>query len=466
MKIINRIMISSALLVFLSLVSLLGGLSLIILLLPDDPGKEILDKNVFQVEETIKNFDTSKEDWDTLNRQLSSLGYKLLVMENGRVVSSGLSDNDSQGQIINSLRSLETEQSMLAGKVKDMTFVAVSDGIHSIFAVGGKASKHNKNGFDFPIVFLISCLIVIAVILFFSQIFTKKMAWRILQPLNALAEGAKRIENGDLSKLIIYTGNDEFASVCTAFNHMQKHLLIEQEKNAAYEKARKDLIAGISHDLRTPLTSVKGYIKGLRDGVASTHEKREQYLSIAYKKACEMDELLQKLLYFSNLETGKLPLSLEVQDLGDFVYQFADNMQSEFDQKNIKLNVDVSPGPHPVRIDPQQMNRVLMNLTENAIKYANREDLVLRISVWREEGMEHLLFADNGQGVPEEHLPRLFEQFWRGDEARSTKNGEGSGLGLYIVKYIVEAHGGFVTAKNDSGLQIKISLPCGKEETS
>ena len=79
--------------------------------------------------------------------------------------------------------------------------------------------------------------------------------------------------------------------------------------------------------------------------------------------------------------------------------------------------------------------------------------------------MEHLLFADNGQGLPEEHLPDLFERFWRGDEARSAKNGEGSGLGLYIVKYIVEAHGGFVTAKNDNGLQIKISLPCVKEGT-
>lgn len=466
MKIINHIMFSSALLVFLSLVSLLGGLGIIILLLPNDPGKEVLDKNVFQVRETINKFDTAKEDWNGLNSQLSKHGYKLLLMENGRVVFSGLSDSDSQGRIINSLNSLESEQSMLAGKVQDKTFVAVADGKYSIFAIGGKANNLNKpNGMDFPQLFLISCLIVVAVILLLSQLFTRKMAWRIFHPLNALTEGAKRIEKGDLSKPITYAGKDEFASVCTAFNHMQKHLLIEQEKNTAYEKARIDLIAGISHDLRTPLTSVKGYIKGLRDGVASTPEKREQYLSIAYQKACDMDELLQKLFYFSSLETGNLPLLLEPQDLGDFAYRFAENMQSEFDHKSIKIIVDVTSVPHPVKIDTQQMSRVLLNLTENAIKYANTEYLVLRISVWRERGMEHLLFADNGQGVPEEHLPSLFEQFWRGDEARSTKNGEGSGLGLHIVKYIVEAHGGFVMAKNDSGLQIKISLPCRKEET-
>ncbi len=287
----------------------------------------------------------------------------------------------------------------------------------------------------------------------------------IRRPLYALADGAKRIENGDLSKPVVYTGKDEFASVCAAFNRMQEHLLQEREKTAAYERARNDLITGISHDLRTPLTSVKGYIKGVRDGVANTPEKREQYLSIAYEKACDMEVLLEKLFYFSNLETGNLPLSLKREDLGDFVRRFAANIRDELDNKNIKMTVEITSAPHPVKIDAEQMRRVLLNLTENALKYANADSLVLRISVWCEDGMEHLLFADNGQGVPEEHLSMMFERFWRGDEARSAKSGKGSGLGLYIVKYIVSAHGGLVTAKNDNGLQIKISLPGGKEET-
>lgn len=465
MKVINRIMISSALLVLLSLVSLLAVIGIIILIMPDDPGKEVLDKDVFQVEEILHQFDVTEEDWNALNARLSEYGYNLLVLEGDTVVFSKLSDSDSQNGIINSLKSLESEQSMLAGKVQDMTFVADSDGIYSIFAVGGKTDyKNTSNSMDFSQMFLISCLVIIAVILLLSQLFTRKMVWRILRPLNALAEGAKRIGSGDLSKPIVYTGKDEFAAVCTAFNHMQKQLLIERQKTAAYEKARTDLIAGISHDLRTPLTSVKGYIKGLQDGVAITPEKQERYLSIAYRKACDIDLLLQKLFYFSDLETGKLPLSLRSQDLGDFAHQFAVNMQSELEQKNIKIIVDATSGPHPVRIDTEQMNRVLINLTENAIKYANADCLVLRISVWHEHGMENLLFADNGQGVPEEHLPHLFERFWRADQARSTKNGEGSGLGLYIVKYIVEAHGGIVTAKNDGGLKIEISLPCGKGE--
>jgi signal transduction histidine kinase len=460
LKIINRIMISSAFLVLLSLVFLLAVLSLIIFLFPDDPGKEILDKNVFIAGETLDDFDASSKDWDTLNARLDPYGYKLLVLEGDDIAFSTL--NDSQGRIINSLKTLELDQNMLAGKNQDLTFAGVADGGYSIFAVGGRVDIPNYPN-DFPKSFLISGLII-AVILLLSQVFTRKMAWRILHPLNALSEGARRVEKGDFSKPVVHTGKDEFAAVCTAFNHMQEHLLKEREKNAAYERARTDLITGISHDLRTPLTSVKGYIKGLRDGVANTPEKREQYLAIAYEKACEMDELLQKLFYFSNLETGNLPLSLVREDLGDFVRRFAEDMQDEFDHKNIKMTLNITSVPHPVEIDPEQMRRVLLNLTENAIKYASGESLSLSISVWYEGGMEHLLFTDNGQGVPEEHLPYLFERFWRGDEARSAKRGEGSGLGLYIVKYIVEAHSGSVTAKNDNGLQIDISLPSEKEE--
>ncbi len=461
MRIINRIMVSSALLVFLSLVSLLSVISIIIILFPGDPGKELLDKDIFHAKEILDRFDASGRDWDSLKDRLSVYGYKLLVVEDDKVVFSTL--NDSQGSIINSFKSMKLEQSTLAGKVQEMTFAAVAEGTYSIFAVGGRTD--NPNEFNYFLQwFLIYGIIVVAIILLLSQLFTRKMAWHILRPLNALTDGAKRIEKGDLSKPVIYTGKDEFASVCTAFNHMQEYLLKEREKTAALERARTDLITGISHDLRTPLTSVKGYIKGLRDGVASTPEKRQQYLSIAYEKACDMDVLLQKLFYFSNLEAGNLPLSLTCEDLGDFARRFAKNIGDELYYKNIKMTVDTTSVPHPVKIDTEQMRRVMLNLTENAIKYANAESLVLRISVWRENDMEHLLFADNGQGVPEEHLPNLYQRFWRGDEARSAKSGEGSGLGLYIVKYIVEAHGGYVTAKNNNGLHIKISLPCREEE--
>ena len=299
----------------------------------------------------------------------------------------------------------------------------------------------------------------IVVILLLNTLFTRCQLKKLLQPVNALTQAAGRVEEGDFTQAIDYRGRDEFAPVCAAFNRMQEHLLEEQKKNAAYEQARTDLVAGISHDLRTPLTSVKGYIKGLRDGVAQTPERQRQYLDIAYRKACDMDVLLQRLFYFSRMETGNLPLFPEPADLGQFASRFAAEAGPELEQAGGGIELSVSPGPHPALIDPEQMYRVLNNLKDNAQRYAGTGALSISLAVEGREGWICIRFADNGRGVSEESLPHLFEQFWREDQARSAQNGEGTGLGLYIVKHIVEAHGGTVQAENDGGLAFTILLP-------
>lgn len=304
----------------------------------------------------------------------------------------------------------------------------------------------------------------IVVILLLNTLFTRYQLKKLLQPMDALAQAAGRVEAGDYTQAIDCPGRDEFAPVCAAFNRMQEHLLEEQEKSAAYERSRTDLVAGISHDLRTPLTSVKGYIKGLRDGVAQTPERQRQYLDVAYRRACDMEVLLQRLFYFSRLETGNLPLFREEADLGSFVGQFAGEVGPELEQAGGKIELTVSPGPHPVSIDPEQLYRVLNNLKDNALRYAGAEALAISLAVETQGKWERIRFADNGQGVSEEALPRLFEQFWRADQARSSRNGEGTGLGLYIVKYIVEAHGGTIQAENSGGLAFTILLPRREED--
>ena len=176
-----------------------------------------------------------------------------------------------------------------------------------------------------------------------------------------------------------------------------------------------------------------------------------------------MDILLQRLFYFSKMETGNLPLFPERADLGSFVRRFAEDVQGELEAKGGHILVQGAPTPHPVRIDTEQIYRVLTNLTDNALRYAGTTPLELTLTIWRERDTERLRFADNGAGVPEEQLSHLFEQFWRGDQARGSRGGEGSGLGLYIVKYIVEAHGGTIAARNDHGLVFEIALPCEEE---
>jgi signal transduction histidine kinase len=466
MKTINRILISSVFFALISIASILGVVTILFFSLAPEYGKEMLDKDVFKAEEIVSSFGAADSEWGALSAGLNPYGYHLLVTSGKNVVFSDL--EDTQTKVIESLKELKPQESLLTGKTNGVTFVARPVGVYSIFALKGAVEDVKLTGMltgFLPTYFIVS-FIAIAVILLVSLFFTRKMAWRVLRPLKALSDGAKRIEGGDLSEPIVHKGKDEFAEVAAAFNHMQESLSEERKKTAAYEEARIDLIAGISHDLRTPLTSVKGYIKGLRDGVANTPEKREQYLSIAYKKACDMDVLLQKLFYFSNLETGHLPLIPGENDLGAFVREFAESVRDELADQNTKITAEVTSVPHPVLIDPEQMRRVLMNLAENVTRYAKAELPEIKLSVWRENGMEHLLFSDNGGGVPDEHLPHLFERFWRGDESRRIGSGGGSGLGLYICKYIVEAHGGKIAAKNNGGLQIRISLPCRKEKSA
>ena len=168
----------------------------------------------------------------------------------------------------------------------------------------------------FLLLFITIGAFVILAILLASRMFTKKLVRQIMEPVDQLAAAASRIESGDLTQPVVYLRDDEFRNVCDSFNQMQRHLKEGMEQNAAYEKARTEMISGISHDLRTPLTSVKGYIKGLQDGVANTEEKRRQYLDIAYSCACDMEGLLAKLFYYSKLETGNMPFYKQKTDMG------------------------------------------------------------------------------------------------------------------------------------------------------
>lgn len=422
-----------------------------------------------QVQVLLDSWDPQTKSWGVLDETLGTLGYRLYVARGEQEIYSSL--DRLQSDLLRENRGTEwSEEGTVCVWGGGALVVGVSLGEYTVVAMTlpdmpelfGKPRMQTE-------AVMISLLIIgtaaIVVIVSLSMVSTHFQIKYVLRPVNALTLAARRVEQGDFSQPVGYTGQDEFTAVCAAFEQMQRHLLLEQEKNAAYEKARTDLVAGISHDLRTPLTSVKGYIKGLRDGVANTPEKQAQYLDVAYRKACDMDVLLQRLFYFSKLETGNLPLFPVRADLGDFVRGFVRDTAGELEQQGGRILLRGGPAPHPVRIDTEQMYRVLTNLTENALRYAGVQPLTLTLTLWRERDMERLRFADNGQGVSQEDLSHLFEQFWRGDQSRGSQGGEGSGLGLYIVRYIIQAHGGTITARNDGGLVFEIGLPC-EEDTS
>lgn len=309
---------------------------------------------------------------------------------------------------------------------------------------------------EFILLFLLDGIFCIAVLFLISQIFTGKLSGHIMEPLSALSDGAERIRNHDLTQDIAYSGDVEFENVCHSFNEMREAILEGQEKNRKYERARTDMIAGISHDMRTPLTAVRGTIKALLDGVASTPEQQRKFLETAYRRTGDMDILLNQLFYVSKLETGNMPLTLNTIELSAFIENYIKGKRELLENEPIELTADTKGITGYVSVDGEQLQRVFDNLLENSRKYGSVTPLHVRIALERTESGFSICFSDNGAGVAEEKLPYLFDEFYRADESRNQK--DGNGLGLYIVKYLIEAMGGSVRAENADGLKIFMEI--------
>ena len=310
---------------------------------------------------------------------------------------------------------------------------------------------------EFISLFVVDGIICVIGLVAISQIFTKNLSNHILEPLDELCDGATRVKNNHLTQDISYTGDLEFERVCQSFNDMQKHILDEQEKNRKYEQARTDMIAGISHDLRTPLTAIKGSIKGVLDGVASTPEMQQKFLNTAYKRSDEMDILLNQLFYLSKLETGNMPLNMKKVNLTEYLEKYVANKKEVLGLKEVSISLNVQEEKCYVMIDPEQLQRILDNLLENSIKYGDKPFIHLDITLIIQQGHLSLVVSDDGMGVEEDKLQHIFEEFYRGDDSRNNK--EGKGLGLYIVKYLVDAMGGTIQAYNKNGLVIDMKFP-------
>lgn len=249
---------------------------------------------------------------------------------------------------------------------------------------------------------------------------------------------------------------------------LEEQLLEEQEKNAAYERARTEMIAGISHDLRTPLTAVRGTVKALLDGVVTDRTVQEKFLTTAYRRTEDMNVLLDQLFYLSKLETGAMPLHLQAINLGKYLREYTERKQEMLRQDLTVEEQGTQIHYHPQceetvesQIDPEALQRILDNLVENSRKYADVPELEIEIILRKKQNTPEICVRDNGVGVPEEKLSQIFEEFYRTDESRNRKSG--SGLGLYVVKSLTEAMGGSVSAANENGLAVRIELPGDKK---
>lgn len=279
----------------------------------------------------------------------------------------------------------------------------------------------------------------------------------IIQPISRLKDVATKISEGDLSHGIAEEGEGEVRELCRTLELMRiklKESVYLQEK---YDDNRKFLVSSISHDLKTPVTSIKGYIEGIIDGVAKTPEKMDEYLETARSKAILVNAMIDDLLLYSKLDLNQLPYHFEKSDLASYFEDCVADHKYEYEKANLSLAlINELTEPVKVLIDRERLKRVVQNILDNAMTYVEKENGRIEIILRETRTSAIIEIKDNGKGIPENKLPHIFDRFYQVDPSRKS----GSGLGLAIAKQIIEGHDGKIWAKSavGEGTQIMISL--------
>lgn len=276
----------------------------------------------------------------------------------------------------------------------------------------------------------------------------------IMPKINELKKAAGKIESGDLDSPIDIRGKDELSELGRSMERMRKRLKSDTVQKIETENAERQLISNIAHDLKTPLTSIKGYSEGLLDGIANTPEKQQKYLKTIYSKANEMNDLLNELSAYSKIETDRIPYEFEKVNLKDFCLTCSEDVGMDLANQGIGLSFyNYTADDTLIIADPKQLKRVIDNIIGNAVKY-RRADTPLSISMRvRDVGdFIQVEIEDNGMGIAKEDLPYIFDRSFRADRSRNTGK-PGSGIGLAIVKKIINDHGGqiWATSKLNEG---------------
>ncbi len=282
----------------------------------------------------------------------------------------------------------------------------------------------------------------------------------MMRPIRKLQTAAKNIQHGNLDFTIDYDGKDEIGELCRNFEDMRVRLKESTEEKINSEKENQVLISNIAHDLKTPITAVKGYAEGLIDGVADTPEKQDRYLRTIYSKANEMDRLINELTTYSKLDTNRIPYSFQKINLADYFGDCVEEIGLDLEEKNIRLNYSNYAANDTIIIaDPEQLMRVVNNIVSNAVKYMDKENGTINFRIRDVGDFVQMEIEDNGKGIGSHDLPHIFDRFYRTDSARNSSTG-GSGIGLSIVKKIIEDHGGqiWATSKEHVGTTIYFVL--------
>ena len=390
---------------------------------------------------------------DTLKEKLS----KLVVRKNNNVIynSTGLSSTE----LINILPEYEIDGSNIVdvatykggsyhSLIKQVDF---TDDFGNTYSVSILTSvKQSVPQIRHMIVELIVVIILILAIT--SLILNLWIYSSIIKPVNKLKLATDNIKEGNFDFEMPKVPDNEIGDVCKDFEEMRHILKKSSEDKLQSDKEEKELIRNISHDLKTPLTAIKGYVEGLRDGIADTPEKQAKYVKTIANKVNDMDKLIDELTIYSRLDANRVLYTFVKFDVSEYFDDCCDEIGTELDAAGIELNYrNHIKEPVIIAADPEQLKRVINNIISNSVKYmAEGRKGKIDIDLYDESDYVHIIIADNGKGIAGKDVSHIFERFYRTDESRNSKQG-GSGIGLAIVKKIVEDHKGKIWAESVEG---------------
>lgn len=400
-----------------------------------------------------------------LKQQLSSIEGEILILKDDQLVFSSQTFSK-----IDIAKALDT-----ANRKSDQTWTdqefSIADISYSVELIpvnlpNGSEGKvllflpSNQGSSD-----LTNLLILLGAIFLFSFILTNtyisyNYSRTTVSPLRNLQKAAAEISVGNLDYAIVEEGDREIRELCRDLELMRLKLKDSIHTQLKYEDNRKMLVSSISHDLKTPITAIKGYIEGILDGVANTPEKTDRYLKTIFLKAQQVDRMIDDLLLYAKLDLNQIPFNFERTAIEEYLRAFLTESEPELELLDIQLTFESQLLTKEfVSVDKERLKRVITNILDNSRKYINKSPGLITVLLRETKSTMIIEIRDNGSGITPEDLPHIFTRFYRSDASRSEI--KGSGLGLAIAKQIVEGHNGRIWAVSHGaeGTSIMFSLP-------
>lgn len=411
---------------------------------------------------------------DELSQELSDKLSCLVVRVNGRIIYNSTSLPDAD------IRKILPEYSDTKENISDVGTYKGGEYQNLIKQLNFRDSEGNY--YSVSIVtslkqilpqiktFIVEVIMVIIFVLMITSLgLTLWIYSSIVRPLNKLKLATNNIKEGNMDFEMPKVSNNEIGDVCRDFEDMRVILKNSSEEKLKSDVEEKELIRNISHDLKTPLTAIKGYVEGLQDGVANTPEKQAKYIQTIANKVNDMDKLIDELTIYSRLDTNRVPYTFVRCNVSDYFGDCCEEIGTELEASQIGLEYnDHLTEPAYMNVDPEQLKRVVNNIISNSVKYmAEGRQGRITIDLYDEGDYIHVIFSDNGIGIAAKDIEHVFERFYRTDESRNSKHG-GSGIGLAIVKKIVEDHKGKIWAESveGEGTTMHLNLIKAKDENN